>query len=93
MADFDFPADLVDLERRFLELDAACEAEARRLPSAAEIVESTAVDFGPLRELRARRLEIAQRIQRHSWWETTDKGQMVQARSALRAAAREVSTQ
>lgn len=89
MATFDFPADLLDLQRRFDVLDARCGEVAAALPSAADVVAGVAEPTGAQREelarVRAERLDVAERLQTHPWWETVNR---LEAKAALRVTAR-----
>lgn len=84
---YDFPPDLLDLQRAFLTLDARCQEISAGLPTASDIIAGTPVDFGELDKARAERLNIVEALSAHPWWETLDKGDRGNAKTALRAAA------
>lgn len=90
MADYDLPDDLLQLKRDFLRLDAETHEQASALPSSVDVValEAEPDDAGRARlaELRAERLEVVERINRHAWWETVDN--RYKASMALLEAAR-----
>ncbi|GAA2657666.1 hypothetical protein GCM10010412_028520 [Nonomuraea recticatena] len=72
MADFDVPADLLELERDFLQLDDRCGKISAALPSPLAVLEGKA-DPDPegqadLLEARSERLRIVEQIHRHPWW-------------------------
>lgn len=89
MADYDFPEDLLQLQRDFDAADAECERVAAALPRALDIVvgaaEITPEQRAELEAARAQRLRIAERLQTHEWWSTVDRAK---AKEALRDAAR-----
>lgn len=90
MADFDFPTDLLELQRAWYAADARCEEVAASHPSARDVVagvaEVTEEQQAELAQARAERLELAERLQRHPWW--LEAGDVFAAKQALRAAAR-----
>jgi hypothetical protein len=90
VADYEFPADLLDLQRRFLEADARCGELSSRLPSATELVASGTSasdypDYPGLQEARAKRLKLALELARHEW--LAEHPDRVEAKKALRKAA------
>lgn len=88
MADFDFPADLLELQRAFNEADAECERISDALPSATAILDGADVDYTELDLARAKRLDLAVRLQQHPWWQSLEPGERVNAKFALRKAAK-----
>lgn len=89
MPDYAFPNDLLDLQRAYNAADARCHEIGNTLPGARAIVEDGLdVDFTELGNSRAARLELAVQLQQDPWWKTIDKGDRVNARLALKKAAR-----
>lgn len=92
MADFDFPPDLVELQRAWYTEDARCEEIAASLPSAADVaaglVEPTSQQRTQLDAARAERLRLTEALQDHSWWTTVEGKHRLEAKAALRDAAR-----
>lgn len=90
MADFDFPADLLNLQRAWYTADARCVEAGAALPSgrdvAAGVAEPTVEQQAELAEARAERLRITEALQGHPWWASVDDKRA--AKAALRAAAR-----
>lgn len=89
MSDFDFPADLLELQRAYNAADARCVEIGNALPGARAIIEGADVDFTELGQARAERLDLAVQLQQHPWWETLDKSNRVNGRLALRKAAQD----
>jgi hypothetical protein len=90
VADYDFPPDLIDLQRAYDAADRRCEEAAAASPSATDIAAGAAEDLSAraaLDEARAERLELAVKLQGHSFWAKVDS--RVEAKQALRAAARQ----
>lgn len=91
VADYGFPPDLIDLQRAFDAADRECVEISAAMPSGVEIVEGNIGDIAEqqaaLKEARARRLELAEALQRHSFWGTVDN--RFKAKDALRNAARQ----
>ncbi|WP_329521137.1 hypothetical protein [Spirillospora sp. NBC_01491] len=87
MADFDFPDDLLQLQRDFYAADRRCGEISASHPRAADIVtgvaEVTAEQRAELAAARAERLRITEQMQGHTWWETVD---VAAAKAALRKA-------
>ena len=88
MGDFDFPPDLVELQREFFAADARCYEIADALPSPMAIVGGADVDFTELNAARAERLAIMDRLLAHPWFDSLEPSKRNAARNALRAAAR-----
>lgn len=90
VADYDFPPDLIDLQRDFDAADRECVERSAAMPSGVEIVEGNIGDIAEqqaaLKEARARRLDLAVALQGHEFWETVDN--RFEAKDALRKAAR-----
>lgn len=90
VADFDFPPDLIDLQRRFDAADLRCEEVAATLPAGVDVAAGTASvseeQQAELRDARAVRLELAQALQAHEWWTTVDN--VFEAKQALRRVSR-----
>ncbi|MFF5261396.1 hypothetical protein ACFY4C_20835 [Actinomadura viridis] len=88
MADFDFPADLIDLQRAFYAADRRCEEIGASWPRptavAAGVEEISEEQHAELSRARAERLEIVERMAAHPWWDTVDR---LKAKAALRKAA------
>ena len=91
VADYDFPADLLQLQRDWYAADARCEAIGAAQPSAMDVVAGTAqvseAEYRELKAARAERWNLTDQLQRHPWWSTVDD--KLAAKAALRAAARE----
>ncbi|REF00307.1 hypothetical protein [Thermomonospora umbrina] len=87
MTDLDIPADLVRLQRAFLDLDARCEEIGRGFPQAVDIAagltEPQAEHVAALAEARAERLEAAVLLGQHQWWATIVPGGRHDAKVAL----------
>lgn len=92
MADFDIPADLIELQRAWYGADARCEEAGAALPPARDVAtgvaEPTAQQQAKLAETRAERLRITEALQEHGWWATVDTKHKLEAKAALRVAAR-----
>lgn len=92
MADFDFPADLLDLQRAWYAADARCEEIAASLPRAADVVagvaEPTDQQRDELAAARAERLRLSGALLGHGWWVTVEAKHRLEAKAALRDAAR-----
>jgi len=90
VADFDFPADLLDLQRAWYAADQRCEEVGAAFPPAqdvaAGVAEPTAQQQAELAEARAERLRITEEMQGHPWW--AGVGDRHAAKAALRDAAR-----
>lgn len=89
MADYDFPPDLLDLQRAWYAADARCEEISASLPRAADVVAGTAPtgeQQDKLAAARAERLRLTEALQGHDWWTTVDD--RLAAKAALRKAAR-----
>lgn len=91
VADYDFPDDLLQLQRAFDAAEERCVELAAALPSGMEIAEGTAGDIAEqqdeLQQERANRLDLVVKLQGHPWWEAS--GNRFQAKEALRKAARQ----
>lgn len=91
VADYDFPPDLIDLQRNFDAADRECVERSAAMPSGVEIVEGNIGDIAEqqnaLKAARARRLQLAEALQRHEFWTTVDN--RFKAKDALRAVARQ----
>lgn len=92
MAEYDFPDDLLQLRRAWLEADARCDEIAARLPSSVDVValeaEKDEEGIASLVEARSERLELTEEINRHAFWEGCDN--RYSAWMALNKAAKEV---
>lgn len=90
VADFDFPPDLIDLQRAWYAADARCAEIAASHPSAVDVVAGVAVrteqQDAELAEARAERLRLTEALQGHGWWATVDD--RLAAKAALRTAAK-----
>jgi len=90
VADYTFPDDLIQLQRDFDEADRECVERSAAMPSGIEIVEGNIGDIAEqqnaLKAARARRLELAEALQRHEFWAGVDN--RFEAKDALRKAAR-----
>lgn len=82
---------MIDLQRDFDAADRECVERSAAMPSGVEIVEGNIGDIADqqtaLKQARARRLELAEALQRHEFWETVDN--RFKAKDALRAVARQ----
>lgn len=76
MADYAFPDDLLDLQKRFYVLDAECE-------QLAETGSDEALDAR-----RAERMDVVMALHRHTWFEGREHQDAGAARQALRDRAR-----
>lgn len=94
MTDYDFPADLLDLQHAWYAADARCEEIVASHPPAVDVVAGTARvsedQYRELKEARAARWALTVDLQDHDWWGTVDD--RLSANAALRAAARRVDT-
>jgi hypothetical protein len=76
MADFDVPADLLELKRDFLRLDARCEEISAALPSNVLVLAGQAEPDmegqAELVEARSDRLRLVEEINAHPWWSGVD---------------------
>lgn len=94
MTDYDFPADLLDLQRAWYVADARCEEIAASHPPAVDVVAGTATvtdaQYAELKQARAARWALTVDLQGHDWWGTVED--RLAAKAALRAAARRVDT-
>lgn len=92
MADFDFPPDLLDLQRAWYAANTRCVEAGAALPSgrdvAAGVAEPTEQQQAELAEARAERLRITEALQGHGWWVTVEAKHKLPAKAALRVAAR-----
>lgn len=92
MADFDFPPDLLDLQRAWYAADARCVEAGAALPSgrdvAAGVAEPTAEQQAELVKARTERLRITEAMQDHGWWATVESKHRLAAKATLRKAAR-----
>lgn len=92
VANFDFPADLLALQRAWYAADARCEEAGAALPPARDVAAGvaapTAEQQAELAEARAERLRITEALQEHGWWPTVKAKHKLAAKAALRAAAR-----
>lgn len=90
VADFDFPDDLLDLQRAWYAADIRCVEAGAALPPArdvaAGVAEPTTGQQAELSEARAERLRVTEALQGHSWWATVED--RFGAKAALRKAAR-----
>jgi len=88
MADYDFPADLLDAQRAYWVADARVQEVTDALPSSQEVLEGAMTDeqHTELAEARNARLAALEALNRHPWWGTVDDP--YKARIALQTAAR-----
>lgn len=91
MTAFDLPADLVDLQRRFYEMDARCEAIGRTHPRPTDVGAGLAVisaeQHTELAAARAERLEVVEALNDHDWWASVTPADRAAAKAALRQAS------
>ena len=91
MANFDFPADLLDLQRSWYAADARCVEIGAAQPPAVDVVagitEVSEAEYQALKQARGERWELTEQLQGHAWWATVDD--KLAAKAALRATARE----
>ena len=91
VADYDFPADLLQLQRDWYAADARCEEIGAAHPRAADVVAGTAqvseAQHQELKQARAERWALTEQLQGHTWWGKVDD--RLAAKAALRKAARE----
>ena len=89
VADYTFPDDLIQLQRDFDAADRECVERSAAMPSGIEIAAGNIGDIAEqqaaLKAARARRLELAEALQRHEFWTTVDN--RFKAKDALRKAA------
>lgn len=90
MSDYNFPPDLLELQRAFFAADARCEDIAATHPRAVDIAAGEAAlsedQREKLEQARAERLRLVEALQDHGWWSTVAGVQA--ARAELRKAAR-----
>jgi hypothetical protein len=93
MADFDFPADLLELQCRWYLVDARCVDVSASLPPARDVVagiaEASPEQEDELAAVRAERLAVAEALQGHGWWRTVEAKHRLAAKAALREVARQ----
>ena len=91
MTDFEFPADLLDLQRAWYAADARCVEIAASHPPAVDVVAGTArvtdEQHAELKAARAARWALTMDLQDHDWWG------MVEDRLAAKAALRKAAQQ
>ena len=86
MSDFDFPPDLLELQRAFFAADARCRQISDELPSAADVIAGVDVDYTELDAARRAQADAAAGISGHPWLASvTDR---LGAQEALRKTAR-----
>lgn len=92
MADFDIPADLLELQRAWYAADARCQEISAALPRSADVAagvaEPTPGQRDELAAARAERLRLTETLLEHGWWATVEKKHRLPAKAALREAAR-----
>ncbi|MGZ2361705.1 hypothetical protein LRE75_34365 [Streptomyces sp. 372A] len=85
-----FPQDLLDAQAALDETRTQCDAYARTLPSfrsgKADSPGYTPEQAAEVARFRARLLELSITVSTHSFWDTLDRGDVVQARMALKHA-------
>lgn len=91
MADYDFPADLLQLQRDWYAADTRCVEIGASHPPAVDVVAGTAqvseAQHQELKRARAERWALTEELQGHAWWASVDD--KVAAKAALRKAAQE----
>ncbi|TDD97665.1 hypothetical protein [Actinomadura rubrisoli] len=89
MATYDFPPDLLQLQRDWYAADARCQEITASHPPALDVIAGTATvtdeQHTELKRARAERWDLTERLQRHRWWATVDD--VLDAKKELRAAA------
>ena len=89
MADYDFPPDLLNLQRSWYAADARCVEIGAAHPPAVDVVAGTAhvsdEQYRELKEARAARWALTEQLQGHAWWTTVND--KLAAKAALRKAA------
>jgi hypothetical protein len=92
VADFDIPVDLVELQRAWYAADVRCQEISVVLPRAADVVAGVAEPTGQQRDeltaARAERLRLSEALQGHGWWADVEPEHRLEAKAALRDAAR-----
>lgn len=87
---YEFPTDLIDLQRRFDAANRRCEELAATHPKAVDIVAGTAQlteeQAAVYAAAWAERAKLVLGLHRHPWW--LEVGDRREAKEALRAAAR-----
>lgn len=91
VAVYDFPPELIKLQRDFLAADERCNKIADALPTATEIIAGAEVDWTELHHARAERLDLAIRLQQHPWWDNVDRGERGKAKLALQQSVKDAS--
>jgi hypothetical protein len=95
VADFDFPAELVDLQRRFYEAGAECARISATFPPGPAIAAGDAQISDEQHALRdaahERWLQIAEQLLDHEWFKKLERPERLKARYALQAAAQSES--
>lgn len=91
MADYDFPPDLLDLQRAWYAADARCVEIAASHPKAVDQVAGTAAvsdaQYAELKAARAKRWALTVDLQDHDWWGSVED--RLAAKAALRKAAQQ----
>jgi hypothetical protein len=91
VADYDFPPDLLQLQRDWYAADARCVEIGASHPAAVDVVAGTAqvseAQHQELKRARAERWALTEELQGHAWWGTVDD--KLAAKAALRKAAQE----
>jgi hypothetical protein len=89
VTDYDFPPDLLDLQRAWFAADARCVEIAASHPRAVDQVAGTArvsdAQHAELKQARAERWALTEELQDHTWWGTVQD--RLAAKAALRKAA------
>lgn len=91
MADYDFPADLLDAQRAYWEADARVDEVVAALPSSQGVLEGAMTDEQKqgLADARSARLDALDALNRHPWWgQDEQRGDRYAAWTALQKAAR-----
>jgi hypothetical protein len=90
VADYDFPPDLLQLQRDWYAADARCVEIGASHPAAVDVVAGTAqvsdAQYRELKDARAERWLLTEQLRGHAWWASVDDTPA--AKAALRAAAR-----
>ncbi|MFB9681195.1 hypothetical protein [Streptosporangium vulgare] len=75
MADYDFPPDLLDLQRAYWKTDEEVQRVTAALPSSQEVLEGAMTDEQreELTAARSARLDALEALNRHPWWEQPEQ--------------------